>query len=360
MRKRLIVLLWLGLYVLCLWLAVRAAAEAQQISPGASLRYVQALRSDQVMTARAYAQSEQNEGGIFATFWTENESSVQAAASQRTIQEVCSIGFYGAASAAYAANYLYGTAPGDGDTSQCSVSISLAWDLWGSTDVLGQILTLDPDTENARSYEVCGIFSGNSDRVLYGAGSSDAFRYIELTHISLGNPSQSVQKFIAGSGLEQPDQLLCDAAVAWLLDALTGMPVILLLVGCLWNVLFRIFWNKKQRELMMFIVALLFVCLLPMWLSALPGWLIPNQWGSMAAWSSLVSAAGERLQEWFALWPTARDVHLKVNVLQVIAATLGSIVFAIIAFLAWARPITHAPRNADAVPLRGRYAPHRQ
>ena len=176
----------------------------------------------------------------------------------------------------------------------------------------------------------------------------------------MGNPSQSVQKFIAGSGLEQPDQLLCDAAVAWLLDALTGMPVILLLVGCLWNVLFRIFWNKKQRELMMFIVALLFVCLLPMWLSALPGWLIPNQWGSMAAWSSLVSAAGERLQEWFALWPTARDVHLKVNVLQVIAATLGSIVFAIIAFLAWARPITHAPRNADAVPLRGRYAPHRQ
>ena len=149
MRKRLIVLLWLGLYVLCLWLAVRAAAEAQQISPGASLRYVQALRSDQVMKARAYAQSEQNEGGIFATFWTENESSVQAAASQRTIQEVCSIGFYGAASAAYAANYLYGTAPGDGDTSQCSVSISLAWDLWGSTDVLGQILTLDPDTENA-------------------------------------------------------------------------------------------------------------------------------------------------------------------------------------------------------------------
>ena len=101
MRKRLIVLLWLGLYVLCLWLAVRAAAEAQQISPGASLRYVQALRSDQVMKARAYAQSEQNEGGIFATFWTENESSVQAAASQRTIQEVCSIGFYGAASALF-------------------------------------------------------------------------------------------------------------------------------------------------------------------------------------------------------------------------------------------------------------------
>ena len=69
----------------------------------------------------------------------------------------------------------------------------------------------------------------------------------------------------------------------------------------------------------------------------------------MAAWSSLVSAAGDRLQEWFALWPTTRDVHLKAKVLQVIAATLGSIVFAIIAFSAWARrPITHAPRNADA------------
>ena len=42
------------------------------------------------------------------------------------------------------------------------------------------------------------------------------------------------------------------------------------------------------------------------------------------------------------------------------ALALLCIVFAIIAFLAWARPITHAPRNADAVPLRGRYAPHRQ
>ena len=54
MRKRLIVLLWLGLYVLCLWLAVRAAAEAQQISPDnhisikslADFAYLQPIREE--------------------------------------------------------------------------------------------------------------------------------------------------------------------------------------------------------------------------------------------------------------------------------------------------------------------------
>lgn len=354
MRRRWTALLWLGVYGLCLWFAVQAAAEAQRISPGVSLRYTQALRSDQVIKARAYTQSEQNKDGLFATFWTENESSVQAAASQRTVQGVCSIGFYGAASAAYAAEYLYGTAPGDGDTGQCAVSLSLAWALWGSTDVLGQTVTLDPGTEHAQNYKVCGIFSGNSDRILYGASSSDAFRYIELTHVSLDNPSQSVQQFVAGSGLEQPDQMLYDAAIAWLLSAGTGAPVALLLAGGLWNFLFRSLRNKTQRECLLFAAALLFVCWLPVWLSSLPGWLIPNQWGSMAAWRSLVSAAGERLREWFALCPTARDVHLKTKALQAIAATLGSIAFAIIALSAWARPIPHAPRNANVPPPRGR------
>ena len=354
MRKRWIALLWLGVYGLCLWFAVQAAAEAQQISPGVSLRYTQALRSDQVIKARTYTQSEQNKDGIFATFWAENARAAQAAASQRTVQDVCSMGVYVAASAAYAAEYLYGTAPGDGDTGQCAVSLSLAWALWGSTDVLGQTVTLDPGTEHAQNYKVCGIFSGKSDRILYGASSSDAFRYIELTHVSLDNPAQSVQQFLAGSGLGQPDQLLYDAAIAWLLGAGTGAPVVLLLVGCLWNVLFRISRNKTQRECLLFAAALLFVCLLPVWLSSLPGWLIPNQWGSMVAWRSLVSAAGERLREWFALCPTARDVHLKAKVLQAIAATLGSIAFAIIALSAWARPIPHAPRNADAARSRGR------
>lgn len=354
MRRRWTALLWLGGYGLCLWFAVQAAAEAQQISPGVSLRYTQALRSDQVIKARAYTQSEQNKDGLFATFWAEDARAVQAAASQRTVQDVCSMGVYGAASAAYAAEYLYGTAPGDGDTGQCAVSLSLAWALWGSTDVLGQTVTLDPGTEHAQNYKVCGIFSGSADRILYGASSSDAFRYIELTHVSLDNPSQSVQQFLAGSGLEQPDQLLYDAAIAWLLGAGTGAPVVVLLAGGLWNFLFRISRNKTQRECLLFAAALLFVCLLPVWLSSLPGWLIPNQWGSMAAWRSLVSAAGERLREWFALCPTARDVHLKAKVLQAIAATLGSIVFAIIALSAWARPIPHAPRNANVPPPRGR------
>lgn len=55
----------------------------------------------------------------------------------------------------------------------------------------------------------------------------------------------------------------------------------------------------------------------------------------MAAWHSLLSAAGDRLTEWFALRPTARDVQLKGEAAQVVVFTCGSLVFAVAACLSW-------------------------
>ena len=50
---------------------------------------------------------------------------------------------------------------------------------------------------------------------------------------------------------------------------------------------------------------------------------------------SLLSAAGDRLTEWFALCPTARDVQLKGEAAQVVVFTCGSLVFAVAACLSW-------------------------
>lgn len=129
-------------------------------------------------------------------------------------------------------------------------------------------------------------------------------------------------------------QILYDAALAWVLSALIGIPELLLLLcaGCR---LLRLFRNKSLREVIGFGIALLLVCLLPTCLASLPGWMIPNQWGSMAAWHSLLSAAGDRLTEWFALCPTARDVQLKGEAAQVVVFTCGSLVFAVAACLSW-------------------------
>ena len=41
-------LICLGMYCLCLWLAVQTVEKVRQISPGVSLRYAQALTGEQV------------------------------------------------------------------------------------------------------------------------------------------------------------------------------------------------------------------------------------------------------------------------------------------------------------------------
>ncbi|MFR8707106.1 MAG: hypothetical protein ACLVFC_10025 [Subdoligranulum sp.] len=205
---------------------------------------------------------------------------------------------------------------------------------FGSTDILEQALTLDPDTEDARTYRVCGVFVSETEQILYGVETTAAFQLLELTHVSRDNPGQSVQQLLAAAGLAQPDQILYDAALAWVLSALIGIPELLLLL-CAGCHLLRLFRNKSLREVIGFGIALLLVCLLPTGLASLPGWMIPNQWGSMVAWHSLLSAAGDRLTEWFALCPTARDAQLKGEAAQVVVFTCWSLVFAVAACLSW-------------------------
>lgn len=48
MSRKLMSLICLGMYCLCLWLAVQTVEKVRQISPGVSLRYTQALTGEQV------------------------------------------------------------------------------------------------------------------------------------------------------------------------------------------------------------------------------------------------------------------------------------------------------------------------
>ena len=224
MSRKLMSLICLGMYCLCLWLAVQTVEKVRQISPGVSLRYTQALTGEQVKKAQTYIKSSQNTDGLMVTFWEETQVAVRSPVSTRTCTDVCSIGFCGTAHDAYGASYVVGTAPGSGDTSQCAVSTALAWQLFGSTDILEQALTLDPDTEDARTYRVCGVFVSETEQILYGVETTAAFQLLELTHVSRDNPGQSVQQLLAAAGLAQPDQILYDAALAWVLSALIGIP----------------------------------------------------------------------------------------------------------------------------------------
>lgn len=255
--------------------------------------------------------------------------------------------------------YAVGSAPGSGDTSQCAVSTALVWQLFGSTDILGQSIALNPNADNAKTYRVCGVFVSENNQILYGAETDDRFAFLELTHVSQDNPAQSVQQFLAAAGLAQPDQILYDAALAWVLSTLIGIPGLFLLLFAGYRLL-RLPHNKFLREVLRFGMAMLLVCLLPTALSALPGWMIPNQWGNMSAWRSLLSAASERLTEWFALWPTTRDMQLKGEAAQVVVLACGCLAFAVAACLNWGASVTNEPQNANAAPLPGRSGRHRR
>ena len=70
MSRRLMSLICLGMYCLCLWLAVQTVEKVRQISPGVSLRYAQALTGEQVKKAQTYIKSSQNTVGAAATVTT--------------------------------------------------------------------------------------------------------------------------------------------------------------------------------------------------------------------------------------------------------------------------------------------------
>lgn len=322
-------------YCLCQFITLRISEQTKLLCPGVSLRYETVLNKEQVDSALTYTQSTQNSEGVYPTFWREDELTLQASASQRVEDDVLAMGFYGNASAVYGATYLSGTSPGSGSTNECSVSDTLAWALWGSQDVIGQTLTFETADKQSYTYVVCGTFSCNEEILLYSLGSENDFTYIELTGISQDNPAQSVRQFLTGAALAEPSQILYDQALAWSATVFAYLPgMLIVLIFVLWA-LFGIPWHKQCRELLIFVTALIFVALLPSWLSDLPGWLVPNQWGNAESWADLLSAGHDRLYEWVTLIPTARDSQIKVLLLQETIALIGSLLLVLITCLVW-------------------------
>lgn len=319
---------------LCQSAALRCSRQIGQFSPGVSLRYEEALTPGAADAALRYAQSEQNAGAVVPTFWREDELTMQAPASGRVRQALC-LGFDGQANAVYGADYLAGTAPGSGSTAACAVSAPLAWSLWGSQDVIGQTLTLQTADGEESRYLVCGIFCCGEELLLYTAGSGQAFSCLELTNVSRDHPTQSVRQFLAGAGLGEPERICYDEAMAWCADVLARLPQTLLAAACLAGLLFGLPWSRPMRRLLWFAAALAAALLLPGWLAGLPGWLVPDRWGSMAAWSALLEAGRERLSDWMTLVPTARDVLVRLRLIETCLGVTGSLLCGLTACLVW-------------------------
>ncbi len=296
--------LWkIVLLAILLFMGFYTAAEFYKIYPApVSLRYTQPLAKTQVEHALDYAADKKNTSGSYPTFWLEqNGGQVTTPYAQVSARILVGLG---EGALILPARFIRGGWPGVYDEYGCAVSTQLAWQLWGSTDVLGKEVGY-----NKRKLLVRGVFEGE-EPLLYATGGTDAgYTCVELTPLQGSDKRQAAGNFCAEAGLPTPEHMVYAGSMNFLMQVACWAAVIALALGLLVRLVLAC--PPSKRRWMM--LALLFAAavLLPLGLSALPGWLIPTRWSDFAFWGKLWHTVGERIEEWLTLPALFKDVMAK-------------------------------------------------
>lgn len=221
--------------------------------------------------------------------------------------------FYsGDAAIVFPAVYIQGSAPGAVDVNGCAVSESIALDLFGSTDIVGQTLQIGD-----RNVQIRGVFQGQTNLAITAAQESDMLKNVELVGSPGGDLREMAVDYVTAAGLGTPDQICTGKTWGNFFVALCSIP---LLVSALWLLLvgFRISLRFPSwlRITIWFAVLFVFALLLPYLLGQIPSWLLPAQWSNLGFWPDLVNILNERLNETLSLVPTTRDVFAKRQAIE--------------------------------------------
>lgn len=296
---------------LMLWLLIAAFQQAALVSflyPTVSLRFDEPLDTVQVERAREYAQKN---GGPWQTFWSERKVRVNGFAVQQ-------ITFDGESMLAYPAEYRYGHSPTTWELETCAVSTWLAWQVWGSENVVGLELTVEDVT-----CRVVGVFPAE-EAVLIRPDTGN-FTAVELENVPPGEDSyRYAANYAYVSGLGTPDEILWGGFAEWI-QILPWIPVVLS------SALLIRYGMEKYRKLspfwrsaLAFGLAFTVVLALPGLLERLPPWLLPTRWSDFEFWTRLWDTFMERCGAFLALNPQSRDVQAKTAMAKVVFCTLGA------------------------------------
>ncbi len=287
----------------CLTNAYRTAGQIQSAYAPYSFRYSEAFSSSQIQAARSFQKS--SDGSPYSmTLWNETKEVLKTDLHSADAQVIV---YSGDVATIFPAVYIQGTAPGAADTDGCAVSEAIAWDLFGSTDIVGQTLLIGD-----RSAQIRGVFQSQFNLVLIVARETDALKNAELAGAPAGDSREMAIAYVTSAGLGAPDQICTGKTWGEVFVTLCSVPVLLALVWLL-VIGFRMSLHLSTwlRAVSWFVAALVFAFLLPYLLGQLPSWLLPAQWSNLGFWPDLVSTLNERLNETLALVPTTRDVLTK-------------------------------------------------
>lgn len=264
-----------GLQLLLQFRAVRMARQY----PTLGVEFAAPLTAEQVTAANTWQQSDANTNAITASYWGSTQATVSTALGHTT--DTTCIGYAGTAADCLPADYVQGSAPG-AVGQQCAVSTELAWQLFGSNDILGQTVTL-----NRVDYTISGVFTAKTSILLYPARSG--FTHAALRGISEDAPKADATQWAAAASLPALQKLDYGPQRLWLARALCHLPAVL--VGfCLLAVFLGLAHSAPPviRHTAYFAAALAFALLVPYFLQGLPGWLVPGQWSDFSFWPRLV------------------------------------------------------------------------
>ena len=271
MKHRKISYPWLAAVVVLLafqlFLQARAVRIARQ-NPTLGVQFAAPLTAEQLNAATAYQQSDANTQGVTASFWGSSSATVRTDLGHTADDTLC-IGYAGTAADCLPADYVQGTAPGIFGR-QCAVSTVLAWQLFGSTDILGQTVTLD-----RTDYTISGVFTSQTGTLLYPARSG--FTHAELRGVSTDTPKAGATQWASAAGLPAPQAIDYGPQKVWLARTLCHLPAVL--VGLCLLAAFLGFvhgFPHALRSIVYFGTAVLLALLLPYFYRACPAGSFPT------------------------------------------------------------------------------------
>lgn len=149
------------------------------------------------------------------------------------------------------------------------------------------------------------------DAMIYGFDTA-GFTAVELYGEHDSDARQAADMFAISSGLGLPNHIADGAAIVTLARMACFFPIlitVIILLMMLWKTS-RSF-NKTTQHIIWFSLALIAALLLPYWLENIPQWMIPSMWSDFSFWGSLLQTIKFRIEEWFLIVPTVKEVHIK-------------------------------------------------
>lgn len=202
---------------------------------------------------------------------------------------------------------MTGGYPGDEDVFGCSISISLAWKLFGSDDIVGQQLKW-----NDRTLTVRGVFSERADVLLVTVELENSFTAAELGGALEEDRRTQAQTLVQQAGLPAPDSMIYGQSMYTLALWFCYLPMVLASVFCIKGCRHRIHaLPPAHRQILWWGVGMGTALCLPFLLSLLPVWMIPARWSDFSFWPTLLQTGGQCIDEWLALVPAHKDVLAK-------------------------------------------------